>query len=410
MAVSKDDLPAVRETVRLLDWLENRARGNAGLMPAFSNAQAVTALHGDALTTYARAHGNVQARLDFACYQCGLPPLGLSADQAFSRAWSPAETWAFPVDQMQAAAQTRRWSTEDFAHIRTALSALTSGSASKLWHDEFSTNELAVKQWADTFLTVTAMPRTPAPSPGFKRIDWAREELILALDLYLQDRQRGWDDKDTQVVELSLFLRELAPLIHTSRSSAFRNANAVAMKLMNFRALDPVHIAAGKKGLSQGSKADQGVWDEFASNSSQLGAAAAAIRSGTTVSQQFDSLPDPDLEGITQAPEGRVFTRIHLARERSPQLVQECKRRALRQHGRLCCAACGLDFGQRYGKDLVGVIDCHHTNPVHTLAPGHETRVEDLVLLCPNCHRAVHAAKPWLTVEQLRDRLRVSDS
>ncbi|MEX2447811.1 MAG: hypothetical protein WD404_03595 [Solirubrobacterales bacterium] len=31
---------------------------------------------------------------------------------------------------------------------------------------------------------------------------------------------------------------------------------------------------------------------------------------------------------------------------------------------------------------------------------------EDLALLCANCHRMVHAKRPWLSVEQLRSHLK----
>ncbi|WP_368660950.1 hypothetical protein [Paracoccus sp. (in: a-proteobacteria)] len=32
--------------------------------------------------------------------------------------------------------------------------------------------------------------------------------------------------------------------------------------------------------------------------------------------------------------------------------------------------------------------------------------MSDLRMLCPTCHRAIHAIRPWLTVEELKERLR----
>ena len=34
------------------------------------------------------------------------------------------------------------------------------------------------------------------------------------------------------------------------------------------------------------------------------------------------------------------------------------------------------------------------------------TKLEDLALICANCHRMIHAQKPWLSVEELRAILR----
>ena len=72
------------------------------------------------------------------------------------------------------------------------------------------------------------------------------------------------------------------------------------------------------------------------------------------------------------------------------------------KYGKLECEACGFSFLSRYGDAGKDIIDVHHTKPLHTLKPGEKTRVNDLALLCSNCHRVVHSSKPWLTIEQLR--------
>ena len=52
-----------------------------------------------------------------------------------------------------------------------------------------------------------------------------------------------------------------------------------------------------------------------------------------------------------------------------------------------------------------GFIECHHVKALHTLAEAQTTRLDDLVLLCSNCHRMVHARRPWLTAGDLRPAL-----
>jgi hypothetical protein len=48
-------------------------------------------------------------------------------------------------------------------------------------------------------------------------------------------------------------------------------------------------------------------------------------------------------------------------------------------------------------RDLSSV---NHTKPVATLAEGHKTHIDDLTLVCANCHRVIHRSKPWLSIAE----------
>ena len=48
------------------------------------------------------------------------------------------------------------------------------------------------------------------------------------------------------------------------------------------------------------------------------------------------------------------------------------------------------------------------TKPLHTVADDHRSNVEDLALLCANCHRIVHARREWLTMQELRKLVRTN--
>lgn len=101
-------------------------------------------------------------------------------------------------------------------------------------------------------------------------------------------------------------------------------------------------------------------------------------------------------------PEGRQLLRTHLVRERRPALVKLAKQRFKDQHdGRLFCQACGFDFSATYGPLGEDYIEAHHTVPVSQLVPGSQTRVEDLAMVCANCHRMLHRRRPWLTMPEL---------
>lgn len=221
---------------------------------------------------------------------------------------------------------------------------------------------------------------------------WAVDELILALDLYLDSGLL--DDADPKVVELSEILNRLP--IHTQRpdEERFRNPNGVSLKLANFAALDPSYPGTG---MSRGGRRDAEVWDRYHNHPGKLRALAAALRAGISADEAFPSIPEDD-EG--DVPEGRLLYRRHRARERSSTLANRKKARA-KAAGQLRCEACGFDFEATYGPLGRDYIECHHTRPLFASGPV-QTRLADLALLCANCHRMAHRGYPWPTVDQLR--------
>lgn len=238
--------------------------------------------------------------------------------------------------------------------------------------------------------------------------DWMRDELIVALDCYLQHRPNPPGKTSAEISELSATLRKLATRLHPflKQSPTFRNTNGVYMKLMNFRRLDPVYTAsqtAGglKKGLERGAAGDEAVWNEFAANPRLCGEVAKAIIAG--VEGDNDSELDGSIHyDIEEAPEGRLLTRTHVFRERSPRLVAAKVESALKAHGKLECEVCKFDYSRKYGAHGAGYIECHHTLPLATLLPGTKTKLKDLALVCSNCHRMLHRKKKWLSIEDLQ--------
>ena len=55
-----------------------------------------------------------------------------------------------------------------------------------------------------------------------------------------------------------------------------------------------------------------------------------------------------------------------------------------------------------HGRDF---IEAHHTTPLSHLDGERETRVEDLTLVCANCHRMLHCRRPWLGMADIREML-----
>ena len=101
--------------------------------------------------------------------------------------------------------------------------------------------------------------------------------------------------------------------------------------------------------------------------------------------------------------EGKAMLKLHLIRERNQYLITKSKQKFKEEHGgRLYCEVCGFDFSKVYGELGEGFIEAHHTKPVSTMQPNETTKIEDMVMLCSNCHSMIHRKKPWTTKEDIK--------
>jgi putative restriction endonuclease len=98
--------------------------------------------------------------------------------------------------------------------------------------------------------------------------------------------------------------------------------------------------------------------------------------------------------------EGRERYVTHLLADRSGSLVAW-----LKSVTEPVCDVCGDNPSDRYG---VAVIDAHHRTPLSASAGDHEVTADEIALVCPNCHRAVHACmrQGAFSYEVIRQRLR----
>ena len=85
---------------------------------------------------------------------------------------------------------------------------------------------------------------------------WTREELILALNLYLKLPFGKLHHGNREIIHLAKILD--------------RTPNSIAMRLSNFASVDPFHQGRGIKGLTGGIKQVQPIWDEFIGNKEEL--------------------------------------------------------------------------------------------------------------------------------------------
>jgi len=95
----------------------------------------------------------------------------------------------------------------------------------------------------------------------------------------------------------------------------------------------------------------------------------------------------------------------HYRVERDRRISREKVARFKFEHGSVFCEACKFQFEESYGDYAKDVIDVHHIRPLASLLPNTLTRLSDLMLLCPNCHRVVHRKRTPLEPAQLIDLL-----
>jgi len=96
-----------------------------------------------------------------------------------------------------------------------------------------------------------------------------------------------------------------------------------------------------------------------------------------------------------EAAEGEQYTSEAAFRSRNRALIN-----AKKAASDCRCEACGMSFREFYGRIGEGFIIAHHVQPVsHGLRT---TTLDDIALLCANCHAMVHRKNPPIRVAELR--------
>ncbi|MFJ7774603.1 HNH endonuclease [Streptomyces yangpuensis] len=255
--------------------------------------------------------------------------------------------------------------------------------------DEFSGGKEHAAAW---------LKRAGFQVKAVKNPDWARDEIILACQLVMENGWKGLDAQDARVIELSSLLQLLPLHAEAERNEKFRNPNGVARKTFDIATRHPVY--QGKP--TNGGALDFAVLTEFLARPDEMTEVARLIREGIAAGELQGLAPAEDEEfDDYSAPEGRLLMRRHQARERSKSLRKKKIASVTQRGGRLACEACGFDFEEVYGDRGAGYIECHHVVPLHKAGEG-RTRLSDLALICANCHRMIHRRAPWPTPGELR--------
>lgn len=110
---------------------------------------------------------------------------------------------------------------------------------------------------------------------------------------------------------------------------------------------------------------------------------------------------DPELGAMEGAQKRRFIN--HRARERALREAKLAQVHDRSAHGRLQCEVpgCGFDFEAVYGSVGAGFAHVHHLKPLAEATSPTVTRLEDLAVVCANCHAVIHRGGECRSLEAL---------
>jgi putative restriction endonuclease len=154
------------------------------------------------------------------------------------------------------------------------------------------------------------------------RRGWQRDELLLAFNLYCKIPFGRMHRNNIDIIELA--------------NQIGRTPSAVAMKLVNFASLDPVHQQRNVSGLKNASQGDRDIFAEFRSDWESLAYESEQARERLIETESRSSPSNPDAE----SPGGPTET-IRLQRIRT---VQGFFRSAVMASNENRCAMCSINI------------------------------------------------------------------
>lgn len=157
--------------------------------------------------------------------------------------------------------------------------------------------------------------------------------------------------------------------------------------------------------MKGGSKLDEKVFKEFYNDRELLRKIAEEIRQisyNTDIKQKISKIEEDEEVVNDSVVEGRILYKYHKVIERDRKIVKKKKDQAISRNGILACEACLFVFEAFYGNIGTGFIECHHRTPLSLLRVSTKTSLDDLALVCSNCHRMLHKKIDVLSIEDLK--------
>lgn len=241
----------------------------------------------------------------------------------------------------------------------------------------------------------------------------ARSDRLHAVEFPLENKAFVIDEMDFDVVEDDGLRVVLAPLRVSVLHSDFQvqlsdRLDAMARDLEHIDAIRARSSELAEAILEHAAEVSKGVNStEIRRTADRMIALKSTIFGFTnagsaTVLIETEAEPEVEAEEVS-AREGRLLTRLHVFKERDRRFA-----RKVRDHyrricgGRLVCEACRRVPVNEYGPAGDRCMEAHHKVPIEQLQPDSITVVEEMAMVCANCHRVIHSQKPCLKIDEVR--------
>lgn len=210
---------------------------------------------------------------------------------------------------------------------------------------------------------------------------WTRDEVILAVDVFFNTDEKPTSD---DIQELSMLLNSLPIFTIEEKTDVFRNENGVGQHLMRFR-----------WGLKEGCKIHitnlfLDVYNEYQYKREELHKIAEAIKRCLPLVEKYTFGSIEETMGFQY---GAILGHLHRNLEKKHGKAQ------LKNADR--CELCGINPRSIYNLVNEDILETHWLVDPSKYAEGMVPQKKELLVVCPNCHNALHQAYPWIEQHQL---------
>lgn len=216
---------------------------------------------------------------------------------------------------------------------------------------------------------------------------FTRDEAILALAVFYSAKGGRLSSESLEMIELSELLRRLPIHQKDKQNADFRSASGLTNQLNLFRR----SLETGKKHPNVG-KLVFDVAFEFENRLDELHEAAQAIRRN----EEYFPITYSGLSESEPFPEGTLLGHLH-------RRIEEHASSKIKLAD--CCLICNMK-PELYYQPCGKLLQLHLLVPPTMLDGGKKYGEEYFITVCPTCHAALHAYRPWRTKENCGDLLR----
>lgn len=218
---------------------------------------------------------------------------------------------------------------------------------------------------------------------------FTRDEVILTLDTLYSAGDGPLTQNSQAIIELCRLLQKLPIHPAEKRPPNFRNTVGVSDQIRSFRS---EIRGEGRPRWGVGKNFFE-VASEYENRHEELHAIAEAIRRNRAFFQSSTFGQPEEVDGF---PEGALLSHLH-------RMVEIRDGEKLDKGNR--CAICQLSVDGAY-QGCNNILEQHLLVPVTEIDAEQHYEESDFIVVCPNCHAALHRYRPWRTREQVADILR----